>query len=74
MAEPVWIPVAGPMEISATHHYGYHPGEWFEVLDVQWYKGRPCYVVSLGEIYDWWPVYDPLDAYEFRPKVLLSNT
>lgn len=57
------------LQISATHRYGYHPGEWFEVLGVAWHKDRACFVVDIenGRI-DFWPIQDPSDSYNFRKR------
>lgn len=56
------------MRISATHHYGYHPGEFFYVAGVAWFNSRPCFLVEIKDTmpYDHWPVYDPWDPYEFE--------
>lgn len=56
------------MRITATHGYGYRPGTWFEVVGVQFYNERPCYLVHIddeGKEIDHWPIYDASDPYEF---------
>jgi hypothetical protein len=65
------LPRPSLLQLRATHHYGYrygHERPWGTVLQVQWYKGRPCYLVRFDDTMeiDRWPVYDPSDPYEFR--------
>lgn len=55
------------MQISATHRYGYYPGEWFNVVGVGFIYGKPQYKVEIKDgSLDLWPVYDLADPYKFR--------
>lgn len=57
-----------PVEIRATHPYGFRWGEWATVIGLVWSNNRLCWHVMFPDgKTDTWVVEDPSDPYEFRP-------
>ena len=56
-----------PVQIRATHPYGFRSGEWARVIGLVWSHGRPCWHVMFPDgRTDTWVKDDPSDPYEFR--------
>lgn len=60
-----------PVQIRATHPYGFRSGQWALVIGLVWTNGRACWHVLFPDgKTDLWPMIDPSDPYEFRPMAV----